>query len=110
MLVPGLSFSAAGRVQITTGSGIVPNFFNQGFGFMNDGSLAIDGGVPTGNFYTSGFRQTATGALYGIDLVNLYIEGIPIGTDGVIGIQELDPVAFSNGMPLTVNGFVAVDP
>jgi len=64
MLVPGLVFSA-GRVLVTKGAGTVPDFFNQGFGFMNDGSLAIDTDTAAGSFYTSGFRQSAAGALYG---------------------------------------------
>lgn len=65
MLAPGSKIASNGRVYVAVGSGIVPNFINQGFGFMSDGRLAIDTAAPSGNNYNQGFRISPAGAVYG---------------------------------------------
>lgn len=66
MIAPGMMFTPL-RVLVTLGDGIVPDRINNGFGFMNDGSLAIDTGTPTGNLYNNGFRMSPNGAVYGVE-------------------------------------------
>lgn len=64
MIVPGCLYNSTGRLDISSAAGIVPNYFHGGFGFMTDGTLAMDSNAPAGNFYTAGFRQSANGAIY----------------------------------------------
>lgn len=65
----GLTISG-GRVSITAGAGQVPNFLNQGVGFMNNGSLALDTNAPAGGIYNNGFAVSANGALYGTTVLS----------------------------------------
>jgi hypothetical protein len=111
MLVPGVIFSS-GRVDITAGAGQTPDFINQGFGFMSDGSLAVDISAPSGDFYYKGFRMSSVGAVYGTvstDPSDVYHEGIRRTTEGLLVMEVADPIAFSSGNPVTANFAFAVD-
>lgn len=105
MLVPGLVYSS-GRVDITAGAGQAPNFFNQGFGFMNDGSLAVDTNAPAGSVYVKGFRISASGAVYGTTSRNasdVYEEGIRRATSGAIVYEVAAATGYSSRNPVTSN-------
>jgi hypothetical protein len=105
MLVPGMVYSS-GRVDITAGAGQTPDYISQGFGFMNDGSLAVDTDAPTGSNYTKGFRQSAVGALYGTtsrNATDVYDEGIRRSTSGQIVYELAAATAYSSRNPVTSN-------
>src|SRR5690606_41788128 len=95
MLVPGLTF-VDGRVSVTLDDDIVPDYINQGFGFMDDGSLAVDTAAPTGNFYTAGFRQSESGALCGVDeqasTPSHSIQGLNVEGDGSLIYDGLSQI------------------
>lgn len=110
MIVPGSVFTS-GRLDITAGAGQTPNFFNQGFGFMNDGSLAVDTNVPTGSFFTKGLRQSAAGALYGTTSSSsndLYLEGVRISPSGQIVYESAAATGYSSRNPVTANSRLGV--
>src|SRR5688572_22338253 len=110
MLVPGVIF-VSNRIDIITGLNIVPDFINQGFGFMSGGELAVDTEVPSGDNYTKGFRLNANGAVFGAlapAAVDVYIEGIPITSSGQIIFEVDDPTSFSSRNPITAAGNLAV--
>lgn len=113
MLVPGLTFTS-GRVEITAGAGIVPNFFNQGLGFMNDGSLAVDTDVPTGSVYRAGFRISPNGAIYGVDEAastpSHSIQGLLVEASGRLiydSVMAID--VYTSGNPVDTDGVLAVN-
>jgi len=110
MLVPGVVFTS-GRVDITTGAGQTPDFFNQGFGFMNDGSLAVDTDAAAGSNYTKGIRQSAAGAIYGTTSTNatdVWLEGIRISSTGVLVYESAAATSYSSRNPITAAGNFAV--
>lgn len=109
MLVPGLTINA-GRVLITVGAAIAPNFFNQGVGFLNDGRLPLDSDAPAGNSYRSGIRQNAAGAFYGTTSVSasdVYSGGVRLSALGQLVYADAASTAFSNGNPITATGALA---
>jgi hypothetical protein len=111
MLVPGVLFTAAGRVRITSSIGQVADFINQGFGFMNDGTLAVDAGPPAGTIYCKGFRLNASGAVYGTGAAlttDVYHEGLRRGIGGDLGVESSDPVVFTSGNPMTATPQLSV--
>jgi hypothetical protein len=111
MLVPGVLFTAAGRVRITTSIGQVADFINQGFGFMNDGTLAVDAGPPAGEIYCKGFRLNASGAVYGTGAAlatDVFQEGLRRGIGGDIAVESSDPVGFTSGNPITATPALSV--
>ena len=109
MIVPGLVFTG-GRVLVQRGFGIVPDFINQGFGFMNSGALALDLDAPSGNFYTKGWRMSAAGAMYAADTPDNsnYTEGVFQNSDGRILYELADTSVYVNRNPVTVNDRLAV--
>lgn len=110
MLVPGVTFSS-GRVDITAGAAQAPDHINQGFGFMVDGSLAVDTDAPTGDFYYKGFRMSAAGAVYGTTTraaEDVYHEGIRRSTVGLLVYESAAAVAYSSRNPVTSNNAFAV--
>lgn len=110
MLAPGSVFSS-GRVDITAGAGQTPDYFNQGVGFMDDGSLAIDTNAPAGSIFRAGIRQSAAGAFYGTTSVNgtdVWVGGIRVSASGQIVYESAAPTSFQNGNPVTSNGRFAI--
>jgi hypothetical protein len=97
------------RVVASVAPGIVPDFFNNGVGFMNDGSIAIDDAAPAGDHYFAGYRRSAAGALHGVDFLLdnspvAYIQGLPVAVGGVLIFNLL--VAhdvYVNGNPVRNN-------
>lgn len=88
MLAPGMTINSD-RVLATIATDIVPDFFNNGVGFMNNGSIAVDDAVPAGDFYFAGYRRNASGAFYGVDFLidnapACYQQGIPLSVTGQI--------------------------
>lgn len=105
MLVPGVTF-VSGRVDITAGAGQTPDYINQGFGFMNDGSLAVDTNAPAGTSYVKGFRMNASGAVYGTTSRNsddVYHEGIRRATSGALVYELAAATNYSSRNPVTSN-------
>lgn len=108
MLAPGMTITSD-RVLVTIATGIVPDFFNNGVGFMNNGSIAIDDDTPAGSDYFAGIRRNSSGAFYGVDfLVDnsplSYVQGIPLALGGRIIFNLL--VAhdvYVNGNPVRNN-------
>lgn len=111
MLVPGVTFTATGRIACGISAGNVPDYINGGFGFRNNGELCIDIDAPVGNFYVKGFRMSAAGAVYGVSVPDSggFAEGIYRNADGRIVYDPADPVVFASGNPITVNDLIAVD-
>lgn len=112
MLVPGATFGPDGRLDVTVGAGIAPDFINQGFGFMNSGALAIDTGAPVGDFYVKGFRVSQLGAIYGetVPVDGGFAEGIYRNASGVLVFDPdpVPPVSFSSRNPISANDLLAV--
>lgn len=108
MIAPGMTI-VNNRVLATIATGIVPDFFNNGVGFMNNGSVAIDDAVPAGDFYFAGYRRNASGAFYGVDFlidnfVGTYQQGIPLSATGQIIYNLLvDADVYVNGNPVRDN-------
>lgn len=109
MIVPGIR-NTAGGLDITVGAGIVPDFINQGFGFMNSGALAVDSNPPVGNVYVKGFRMSPAGAVYGLTVPDFgaYLEGIFRNNDGRLVYDPVSPIFYTSGNPITVNDLLAV--
>lgn len=114
MLAPGMTI-VNGRIRATIANGILPDFFNNGVGFMNNGSIAIDDGAPAaGTEYFAGFRRSPAGAFYGVDFLvdNLpfgYIQGIPFASDGRLIFNLLvDADVYVNGNPVRNNSNAGV--
>lgn len=110
MLVPGMVYNVAGSVTVTTGAAITPDFINQGFGFMNNGSLALDLDPPVGDFYVKGFRVSAAGAIYALQIPSTggFHEGIYRNEDGRLVYDVANPVTFTSRNPISVNDLFAV--
>jgi hypothetical protein len=108
MLCPGLLFTED-RVTATVGAGQTPDYRNAGFGFMNNGSLAVDTNAAAGSTYYNGFRMSANGAVYGVasGTIANWIEGVPVTADGAICYEGVASVRFTSGNPITANGFLA---
>lgn len=118
MLAPGATFTN-GKLKVSGGSAKVPDFINQGVGFMNDGSVAIDTDSPTGSRYRAGIRQNASGAFFATATTSgtdIYIGGIRVSTAGALVYENDGTVlGYSNGNPYTatalaVTGATATDP
>lgn len=110
MIVPGELF-ASDRVDITAGAAQTPDFINQGFGFMNDGTLAVDTDAPVGNNYTKGIRQSTVGAIYGTvvtDPSDVYLEGVRLTVTGQLVYEAGATVNFSSRNPTTAANALAV--
>lgn len=111
MLVPGLRFSASGRIIIELGLDAIPAFYNQGVGFQADGSLLLDLEVPTGDHYRAGIRQSPRGVFYTTIIPSAedtYIQGIRISPLGQIVHGLLDPLFYFNGNPFAVDNLLSV--
>ena len=114
MLVPGLTFFPDGRMDVAAGIGQTPDFINQGFGFMNNGALALDTGPMSGTFYARGFRLSSAGALYAIDEAIAtppfhFIDGLLVEESGRLIFDLLLAVDhFVNGNPVSVTGSVPI--
>jgi hypothetical protein len=110
MLVPGVVFTS-GRVDITAGAGQTPDFINQGFGFMNDGSLAVDTNAPADGAFYKGFHMSDSGAVFGTTtrgVTDVYHEGIRRSTGGQIVYESAAASAYSSRNPVTSNNAFGV--
>lgn len=111
MLAPGMAFDGAGSVDITAGAAQVPNFFNEGVGFMNDRSLAVDTDAPAGSLFDGGIRLNAAGAMYGTTVVaatDVFNRSVRISALGQLVYEVAAPAGFNNGNPITATGALAV--
>lgn len=112
MIVPGLTFGAGGRTAATIGLGTVANFLNQGFGFMNNGNLALDTNPVSGAVGNSGFAQNASGAIFATVTPSgsdVYIDGVRVSITGQLVIESADAASFSSGNPITAAGNFSVN-
>lgn len=104
-LAPGMKFDGSGRIVTTSGAGQVADFINQGAGFMNDGSLAIDTNAPAATpTFINGFAVNASGAMHGKTGTlgtDIFMEGVRISVLGQVVYGTTVAVAFNNG-----NGYV----
>jgi hypothetical protein len=111
MLAPGAILSATGNLPITAGAGQVPNYINQGVGFMNNGSVAIDTNVPAAAAtFNGGIAQSAAGALHGTVApagTDGTIAGIRVSALGQVVYEAAAAVLFSSGNGITSNGRLA---
>lgn len=112
MLVPGMTFTAAGRTNATIGAATVATSQNQGgFGFIG-ANLAIDTNAPAGSTWVKGFRLNASGAIYGTTVQNgsdSWVEGIRVSASGQIVYESANPDHFASGNPITAAGNFAVN-
>lgn len=112
MLVPGMTFTAGGRVNATIGATTVATSQGLGgFGFIG-ANLAIDTDAPAGATFVKGFRLNASGALYGTvtpTVTDAWVEGIRVSALGQIVYESADPVTFASGNPVTAAGNFAVN-
>lgn len=110
MIAPGLTISG-GRISVTAGAATAPALINQGYGFMANGSLAIDTDAAAGANYGAGFRLSAAGAIYGTtstagtDTVN---QGLLMSITGQVIYESAAATLVVNGNPITANGRLAV--
>lgn len=106
MLAPGATFSS-GRVDITADAEQTPDYINQGFGFMDDGSLAVDTDTPDGSHWCGGFRMSAAGAVYGTTSAtgsDVWVSGVRVSALGQLVYEAAAATAYQNGNPQTANG------
>jgi len=106
MLAPGSSFSS-GRVDITAGAAQAATRYNQGVGFLADGSIAVDTNAVAGNIWRNGIRQSANGAFYGTTSAagtDVFVSGIRVSITGQLVFEAAAQTGFSNGNPRTSNG------
>lgn len=106
MLAPGMTITN-GQVSVTAGAATEPDFFNQGVGFMSDGSLAINTDPPSGDIYRNGIRQSTAGAFYGTtseDPSDEFVGGLRISAAGQLVYEAAAAASYINGNPLTANG------
>jgi hypothetical protein len=111
MLVPGLTINA-GRVLVTVGAAVTPNFFNQGVGFLANGRLPIDSDAPVGTSYRAGIRRNPAGAFYGTTSASasdVYLGGVRISAAGQIVYADAVSTGYINGTPVTATGALAGD-
>lgn len=106
-------FGAGGRIAATISIGQAANFISQGFGFMNNGNLALDTTVvPAPVSFTKGIAQNATGAAFAVVgqlATDVFVEGIRVSVLGQIVIESADAATFANGNPVTAAGNFAVN-
>lgn len=108
-LVPGLEISSD-RVDVTVAAGADPDFFNQGVGFFNDGTLAIDSNAPSGSNYRNGIRQNANGAFYGTTSTagtDVYVSGLRVSAAGQLVYAVAATQNYVNGNPIRTTGALA---
>jgi hypothetical protein len=108
-IAPGLTISG-GRVLITAGAGQVPDFINQGVGFMNNGSLAIDTNAVAGSAFKDGFAQNTSGAFYGTtttSATDVYEGGARRSLAGAVVYIVGAATQYGNGNPQDANGALA---
>ena len=107
MFVPGVLFSS-GRVDITSGNGQAADFRGPGgFGFMNDGTLAVDTAAPSGSRFIKGFLVNSSGAVFGTTTPNAsdtWIEGVRVSSAGAIVFEAAAATGYASGNPVTSNG------
>lgn len=107
-LAPGCKVDASGRIVTTSGAGQVADFINQGIGFLNDGSVAVDTNAPAANpTFVNGIAVNASGALHGKTATlgtDVFLEGIRVSVLGQVCYGTTVPVSFQNG-----NGVVAAN-
>ena len=111
-LAPGSTVVGTGQLSVTSGAGTVPNFFNQGIGFMNNGSVAIDTNAVAGTAFDGGVRQSAAGAFYGTLTpagTDGVIAGVPVSASGQLVFEVAVATQFSSGNGLTVNARLATN-
>jgi hypothetical protein len=113
MLAPGATLSTAGRLFATIGAGTAPAFFNQGIGFMANGSVAFDTNAPPANpVFNDGWAINASGALcatltqLGTDT---YVDGLRTSILGQLVIESNDAVTFNSGNGITAAGNLSVN-
>lgn len=114
MLIPGMVFGAGGRIAATIGLAQVADQILQGFGFMNNGNLALDTAVvPAPVSFTKGIAQNASGAAFAIiatqAATDTFVEGIRVSVLGQIVIESADAAGFASGNPITAAGNFAVN-
>lgn len=111
MISPGATLRADGTLPVTIGAGQAANFVNEGIGFMNNGSVAIDTNAPSGGLSDRGYSINSTGALFGTTVVSgtdLFIEGVRVTTLGQVVYVLAIPTQFVNGNPVGAQGELAV--
>jgi len=97
----------SGQIYTTCTAGQTANFYNQGFGFLTNGSLALDTDVPAGNYYNAGIRQSAGGAIYITTTLagtDVWVGGLRVSTLGQLVCSESASTNYVNGNPLTATG------
>lgn len=114
MLAPGSVLSAAGRLFATIGANTLPDFFNEGIGYMNNGSVAMDTNVNNSFIYSGGLAQNLAGALFVTltqDASDIFVNGLRVSIidNGALVIEGADAVNFSNGNGITAAGNLSVN-
>ncbi len=113
MLANEMTFDAAtGSVNATIGAATAADRQGQGgFGFMNNGDLAIDTDAPAGSTYVKGIRLNTSGALYGTTATNVtdvWLEGIRISVSGQLVYEIAAATGYTSRNPITANGIFSV--
>lgn len=107
MIAPGMTFSS-GRVTVTAGAGQVPDYINEGIGFMNNGSLAVDTNAPGATVQSdAGLAISPTGAIFGTTSqagTDVWISGFRVSAAGQLVYEAAAAVNYNNGNPLTSAG------
>jgi hypothetical protein len=103
----------SGRVFATVGAGQAPDFINEGIGFMNDGSIAINTDAPGATVqYDSGIALSPAGAIYGTTAqaaTDVWVDGgIRVSAIGQLIYEQAAAVDYNNGNPLTAAGNFAI--
>jgi hypothetical protein len=106
-----MTINGAGRVVVTIGLGVVPDFIDQGFGFKNDGSVCIETGAPGVVSPDGGLALAPNGAIYGTTAqagTDVWLAGVRVSSVGLLVYEQAVPASFDNGNPKTAAGNFAV--
>jgi hypothetical protein len=111
MLAPGISFNGT-QVMVTAGAATTAAVINGGYGFMANGSLALDTDAPAGNSYAGfGIRLNTTGALYATltsDPSDVICGGLRVTQTGALVYEVAAATHIEQGNPMTANDRFAV--
>lgn len=115
MLVQGLTFLSplGNQVFITVSINPKPDYFAHGFGWMNDGSLAVNiSPVPHGTSvsYNKGFAFGPKGAVYATPTQSsddVYLEGIRVSAMGALVLEANLADTYHSGNALILDGCLA---
>lgn len=111
MLAPGMVINASNRVVVNSAAGNAADFVYGGYGFKNDGSLALNTNAPTATAKSNGgIAVNNSGSIFvttSMAATDVWISGLRVSASGQLVVEAANGVSFVNGNPLTAAGVFA---